>query len=99
MNLSDGRFESKVAVKLRKVAATDQTVEQRFQREGRLLARLVHSHIARILDAVPVTTHDERLTTSMAERSVREGARADPASIAAAHLLESYLAARRGAND
>jgi putative pre-16S rRNA nuclease len=47
---------------------------------------------------VPVTTHDERLTTRMAERSVREGARAEPDSIAAAHLLESYLAARRGAN-
>lgn len=43
---------------------------------------------------VPVETYDERLTTSMAARSAREGARADEDSLAAAHLLESYLAAR-----
>ncbi len=41
---------------------------------------------------VPVETYDERLTTSMAARSAREGARADEDSLAAAHLLESYLA-------
>lgn len=44
---------------------------------------------------VPVETYDERLTTRMADRSAREGARADRDSLAAAHLLESYLA-RRG---
>ncbi|HEX2360256.1 MAG TPA: Holliday junction resolvase RuvX [Solirubrobacterales bacterium] len=43
---------------------------------------------------VPVETYDERLTTSMAARSAREGASADPDSLAAAHLLESYLAAQ-----
>jgi eukaryotic-like serine/threonine-protein kinase len=48
---NDGRFESKVAIKLLKVASTDHIIEQRFQREGRLLARLAHPHIARILDA------------------------------------------------
>lgn len=42
---------------------------------------------------VPVETYDERLTTSMADRSAREGAGADRDSLAAAHLLESYLAA------
>jgi putative Holliday junction resolvase len=41
---------------------------------------------------VPVETYDERLTTNMAARSAREGARADEDSLAAAHLLESYLA-------
>jgi putative Holliday junction resolvase len=40
---------------------------------------------------VPVETYDERLTTRMADRSAREGARADRDSLAAAHLLESYL--------
>ena len=39
---------------------------------------------------VPVELHDERLTTRQAERS---GGRADSDSRAAAHLLESYLAA------
>ena len=61
------------------------------------LSRAFAARLTELLD-VPVTTYDERLTTRMAERSVREGARADPDSIAAAHLLESYLAARRGAN-
>ena len=43
---------------------------------------------------VPVETHDERLTTKMADRTAREGARADRDSLAAAHLLESYLEAQ-----
>ena len=41
----------------------------------------------------PVDTYDERLTTKMAERSQRLGAKAAPDSLAAAHLLEAYLAA------
>ena len=40
---------------------------------------------------VPVEMYDERLTTRMAES---HGGSADPDSRAAAHLLESYLAAR-----
>jgi putative Holliday junction resolvase len=39
---------------------------------------------------VPVDLYDERLTTRMAEAT---GGRADPDSVAAAHLLESYLVA------
>jgi putative Holliday junction resolvase len=39
---------------------------------------------------VPVELHDERLTTRLAERT---GGREDADSRAAAHLLESYLAA------
>ena len=42
---------------------------------------------------VPVELHDERLTTRMAAAS---GGAADPDSRAAAHLLDSYLAARAG---
>lgn len=45
---------------------------------------------------VPVDTYDERLTTKLAERSRRKGAKADPDSLAAAHLLEGYLASRGG---
>jgi putative Holliday junction resolvase len=44
-----------------------------------------------VLD-IPVETHDERLTTRMADESRRRGAAAAPDSLAAAHLLESYLA-------
>jgi putative Holliday junction resolvase len=44
--------------------------------------------------SVPVETWDERLTTAMAGASRRSGATAAEDSIAAAHLLESYLAHR-----
>lgn len=40
---------------------------------------------------VPVETYDERLTTRMADASRRAGAGAARDSIAAAHLLETYL--------
>ncbi len=43
---------------------------------------------------VPVELHDERLTTRMAEA---HGGKSDADSRAAAHLLESYLAARHAA--
>ena len=42
--------------------------------------------------SVPVETYDERLTSRMADASRRGGASAARDSIAAAHLLESYLA-------
>jgi putative Holliday junction resolvase len=46
-----------------------------------------------VLD-VGVETYDERLTTRMALASRRAGAAAAEDSLAAAHLLESYLASR-----
>ena len=53
---------------------------------------------------IPVETYDERLTTRMAEASRREGATAAADSLAAAHLLQAYLAsleatAGNGADD
>lgn len=62
------------------------------------LARDFASKLGELLE-IPVKTYDERLTTKMASRSAREGARADRDSLAAAHLLESYLARRRGGRD
>ena len=58
-------------------------------------ARLSRAFAAELGDLleVPVVTYDERLTTKMAIDSARQGARADADSLAAAHLLESYLAA------
>lgn len=46
--------------------------------------------------AVPVDTYDERLTSRMADASRRAGAGAARDSLAAAHLLEAYLAAQSG---
>jgi eukaryotic-like serine/threonine-protein kinase len=48
---SDGRFEGSVAIKLLHLAVLDQIGQERFRREGTVLARLSHSHIARLLDA------------------------------------------------
>jgi serine/threonine protein kinase/Tfp pilus assembly protein PilF len=48
---SDGRFEGKVAIKFLNTALIGQAGEQRFRREGNILARLTHPHIARLLDA------------------------------------------------
>ena len=48
---SDGRFEGFVAVKLLNLALLDPRGDERFRREGTLLARLAHPHIARLLDA------------------------------------------------
>lgn len=55
------------------------------------LAREFSRELAGLTD-VPVETWDERLTTRMAQATRRAGARAAEDSIAAAHLLESYLA-------
>jgi putative holliday junction resolvase len=55
------------------------------------LARTFCSELEAIID-VPVETYDERLTTRMADASRRAGAAAAPDSLAAAHLLQAYLA-------
>jgi putative Holliday junction resolvase len=57
------------------------------------LARTFCGELEAVLD-VPVETYDERLTTRMADASKREGAAAAPDSLAAAHLLQAYLAGR-----
>jgi putative Holliday junction resolvase len=57
-------------------------------------AREFRDALATLTD-VPVETYDERLTTRLAEDTARAGARAEPDALAAAHLLESYLLARR----
>jgi putative Holliday junction resolvase len=60
------------------------------------LARTFSGELEAMLD-VPVDVYDERLTTRMAEASRREGAAAAADSLAAAHLLQAYLAGREAA--
>jgi serine/threonine protein kinase len=48
---SDGRFERQAAVKLVGVALAGRTTEERFIREGSILGRLTHPHIAELFDA------------------------------------------------
>lgn len=54
---SDGRFEGKVAIKFLDASPASTRAHERFEQEGRLLARLAHPHIARLLDA-GVTAQD-----------------------------------------
>jgi serine/threonine protein kinase/Tfp pilus assembly protein PilF len=48
---SDGRFEGEAAVKLLNASLIGHAGEDRFRREGSILARLTHPHIARLVDA------------------------------------------------
>ena len=47
---ADGQFEQRVALKLIKLGMDSEEVHRRFLAERRILARLSHSHIARLLD-------------------------------------------------
>ncbi|MGH2902372.1 MAG: Holliday junction resolvase RuvX [Solirubrobacteraceae bacterium] len=59
-------------------------------RETRAFAERLRQRLG---EGVPVEMHDERFTTRLAQRD-GAGSRADEDSRAAAHLLESWLAAR-----
>jgi serine/threonine protein kinase/Tol biopolymer transport system component len=48
---NDGRFERRVAVKILNIALIGKSGEERFKREGRILGRLTHPHIAELIDA------------------------------------------------
>ncbi len=48
---SDGRFKGRAAVKVLHVPLLGRTGGERFKREGTILARLAHPHIAQLLDA------------------------------------------------
>ena len=48
---SDGRFEGRVALKLLNLGVFDTAARERFAREGTLLARVSHPHIAHLYDA------------------------------------------------
>ena len=48
---NDGRFERRVAVKFLNIALIGKEGEERFKREGHILALLVHPNIAELVDA------------------------------------------------
>ncbi|MEO6011444.1 MAG: serine/threonine-protein kinase [Vicinamibacteraceae bacterium] len=48
---SDGRFQGRAAVKLLNASLLGREGEARFRREGTVLAKLTHPHIARLIDA------------------------------------------------
>src|SRR5215471_4759397 len=48
---NDGRFERQVAIKVLHANFVGRGAEEHFRREGSILARLTHPHIARLFDA------------------------------------------------
>jgi serine/threonine-protein kinase len=48
---ADGLYEGEAAVKLLHARGTNADADERFAREGKILARLSHPHIAQLLDA------------------------------------------------
>ena len=48
---ADGQYEGQVAIKVINAALVGRPAEQRFRREGTMLAELRHAHIAQLLDA------------------------------------------------
>jgi eukaryotic-like serine/threonine-protein kinase len=48
---NDGRFQRRVAVKFLNIALLGQGGDARFKREGSILGRLAHKHIAELVDA------------------------------------------------
>jgi eukaryotic-like serine/threonine-protein kinase len=48
---NDGRFQGRAAVKLLNIALVGRAGEERFKREGTILARLQHPRIAHLIDA------------------------------------------------
>jgi eukaryotic-like serine/threonine-protein kinase len=56
---TDGQYDGQVAIKLLSAAQLDSQQTERFRREGQILARMRHPHIAHIIDAgiAEATTH------------------------------------------
>ena len=48
---SDGRFQGRVAIKFLSMALSDSAGQSRFVREGNILGRFTHPHIAHLMDA------------------------------------------------
>ena len=64
---SDGRFDGKFAIKFLDSRVASAAVLDRFRREGRLLARLAHPHIARLIDAGVTTAGQPYLVLEYVE--------------------------------
>jgi serine/threonine-protein kinase len=86
----DGRFEGSVAIKLLNLALVGHDGDERFRREGTLLARLTHPHIARLLDAGVTSTGQPYLVLEYVE-GTRIDRFADEHRLSPAKRLELFL--------
>ncbi|PYY13703.1 MAG: hypothetical protein DMG60_21360, partial [Acidobacteria bacterium] len=64
---NDGRFERKVAVKFLNLALMGKSGEKRFRREGSILGRLTHPHIAELFDSGVTSTGQPYLVLEYVE--------------------------------
>ncbi len=64
---SDGRYEGKVAIKFLNAALVGRAGEERFRREGSILARLADPNIARLIDAGVSATGQPYLVLELVE--------------------------------
>ncbi len=63
----DGRFEGAVAVKLLHLSLVGRVGAERFRREGQILARLTHPHIAHLMDAGVTSTGQPYLVLELVQ--------------------------------
>jgi len=63
----DGRFEGRAAVKLLNIALMGRAIEGRFRREGHILAKVTHPHIAHLIDAGVTETGQPYLVLELVE--------------------------------
>ena len=87
---SDGRYEGKVAIKFLNAALVGRTGEERFRREGSILARLAHPNIARLIDAGVSGTGQPYLVLELVEGK-RIDQHCDDERLDVAARLELYL--------
>ncbi len=92
---TDGRFEGRAAVKVLNVTHLSPTGEERFRREGSMLARLAHPGIARLLDAGVASNGQPYLVLEYIDGKPIDvyAADAELATDARIHLILQVLAA------
>ena len=87
---SDGRYEGKVAIKFLHAALVGRAGEERFRREGSILARLAHPNIARLIDAGVSHSGQPYLVLELVDGK-RIDQHCDDARLAVAARLRLYL--------
>ena len=88
---SDGRYEGQVAIKLLNAALVGRGGEERFRREGTILARLAHPHIARLIDAGVSNTGQPYLVLELVEGQHIDAYCDDAAAVASSARIRLFL--------
>jgi serine/threonine protein kinase len=87
---SDGRFEGEAAIKLLRSGLFDAATQERFRREGGILARLRHPGIAQLLDA-GITSKGQPYLVLELVRGERLDHWCEARSLGVRHRVELFL--------